>query len=468
MRILTLTSVSSKLVILLVVFFLGCSRPTFYQKTYDFNRSIATNHVEEAEKMILENQDLEQGKIRFLYLVNAGLVEHLKGDFKKSNEYFNRADLFVEDEQKKALEETAAFLLNPNISTYYGEVHEVLFIHYYKALNYYILGQLDEALVEVRRLNLKLMELSDKYENKDKYSRDAFMHLLMGIIYEANRDMNNAFIAYRNAYDIYESDFTTFFGVVAPEQLKKDILRTAALSGLTDEMKAFESKFGMTYEKQDADASVVILWNNGMGPVKEEWGINFAIIRDSFGWVTFVNEDFGFTFPFYVGDRQFNVAWIKVVFPRYAERPTLYHDAVASYNGQQYKMQLTQDLNKVSFKVLHERMFFEFSTSLLRAALKQVAANEIGKEADSPELGAALSILASATESADTRNWQTLPHSIYYTRVPVSTGDQTIQLTLQGNASETTDLEIENIRKGEVVIYPFYSLGAGEPKSGSF
>jgi hypothetical protein len=176
-----------------------------------------------------------------------------------------------------------------------------------------------------------------------------------------------------------------------------------------------------------------------------------------------VNKEFGFTFPFYVGDRQFDVTWIKVVFPRYVARTPLFSDAVAIYAGQQYPLELGEDLNKVSFKVLNERMLYEFSTSLIRAALKQVAAHQIGESSDSPGLGAVLSIMASATESADTRNWQTLPHSIYYTRVPVNSGDQEVRFQMSGNISDEKILKINNIQKGELVIYPFYSLGTGEP-----
>ncbi len=79
-------------------------------------------------------------------------------------------------------------------------------LNYYKALNYINLGRYDEALVECRRINIKLNQLNDKYKDKkNKYSGDAFAHLLMGIIYDASKDYNNAFIAYRNALEVYET-----------------------------------------------------------------------------------------------------------------------------------------------------------------------------------------------------------------------------------------------------------------------
>ena len=451
-----------------IITMVSCTAPSFYEKSYNFNKSISTGNFDEAEQMLEEHKDkLETSKIRFLYFVNGGLVEHLKGNFEKSNEFFEKADLFVEDERKKGLEQGAAFLLNPNISTYYGEDHEILLINYYKALNYYLLGDQDDALVEARRLNLRLQTLSEKYKDSTKYQEDAFMHVLMGMIYETDGNHNDAFIAYRNGYDIYEGDYSEQFKLGAPLQLKKDLLRSSALAGMREERLNYEKKFGFTYQKEETDASVVVLWNNGMGPVKEEWGINFAIIYTGGGWINFVSKEHGLSFPFYVGNTDLaGLTWIKVVFPRYVTREMLYNKGVVSFNNKEYELELAENIDAISFKVLNERMLGEFSKSLLRVALKQVAAYKIGQNNDSPALGATLSVLASATESADTRNWQTLPHSIYYTRIPVKSGKSTLNFTMYGNniAPEPHELDVE-VKSGQTIIYPFYSLGAYDPKT---
>jgi hypothetical protein len=445
--------------------FSSCSHRTFYAKTYKFNESVATGNLDKAEKLLSDNKKFEEGKDRFLYYVNAGVMEHLKGDLVKSNEYFQKADIFIEDFRKKAVEQGAGFLLNPNLTTYSGEDHEVLLINYYKALNYYQLGDKNAALVEVRRLNLRLNQLSEKYKSEKKYQRDAFMHLLMGLIYESNMEYNNAFIAYRNAFDIYESDYAGLFGMGAPEQLKYDLVRSAALGGLPEEKRIYEKQFGIQYNGEEGEANFVLLWNNGLGPVKDEWGLNFAIIYTGGGWVTFVNEEYGMSFPFYVGDQNLQgLTWIKVVFPKYVERLQMFQSATLQYGGNVYPLEIAEDLNAISFHVLNERMLLEFATSLIRVALKQAAAHEIGKANDSPELGAVLSVVASATESADTRNWQTVPHSIYYKRVPVNAGEQSIEFNMYGDGVTTETHRIDfNIRKGETLIYPFYSLGAYPP-----
>ena len=45
-----------------------------------------------------------------------------------------------------------------------------------------------------------------------------------------------------------------------------------------------------------------MFWNNGLGPVKSEWSINFTVVKGSGGAVTFVNEEYDFSFPFWLND----------------------------------------------------------------------------------------------------------------------------------------------------------------------
>ena len=52
-------------------------------------------------------------------------------------------------------------------------------VHYYKALNFIYLKDYEGALIEARRVNILLNQFNEKYkENKNKYTRDAFSHLV--------------------------------------------------------------------------------------------------------------------------------------------------------------------------------------------------------------------------------------------------------------------------------------------------
>ncbi|MBD0402360.1 COG3014 family protein [Flammeovirga sp. EKP202] len=443
-----------------LVFVVYACAPTFYEKTYEFNKALAEGNYDQAAVMMEASDKMASGRLEFLYYVNSGMVASLQEKFDYSNQMFQKADIFIEDHKKNVLEEGGALLLNPNLSTYGGEDHEKLMVNYFKALNYLELKQYNEAIVECKRMNLALNRLSEKYSSEKKYKRDAFIHVMMGIIYEANKDPNNAFIAYRNALDIYQNDYARLFKMTVPQQLKYDIVRTAQETGLWDDAKKYAKEFGIELPKEDNYANLVLLWNNGMSPVKAEWGLNFAIIEGKNGWVTFVNKDFGLSFPYYVGNDKLSVTWIRAVFPKYVERKSFYTRATVDDGGTQYPLSFAQDINAISFKVLEERMLLEFSKTLLRVALKQSVAAKVSQENEG--WGAALSILGSATESADTRSWQSLPKDILYTRVPIKEGQKTIELELTNikGGKEKRTIELPQVYKGETIVLPYYTLSS--------
>ncbi|MGB4972608.1 MAG: hypothetical protein WBO32_08110 [Cyclobacteriaceae bacterium] len=431
----------SMLVLLLVV--QSCA--TYYQTNYSFNQSFEQGHLEQALEAINNSSSRDYRKKEFLYLSNSGLLLSVLGRYEESNEYLEEAFLFGEDFRKNYLNEAASYLTNPMITSYKGEDHEHLMVLYYKAMNFLKMEKHEEALIECRRLNIRLQQLSDRYDSDKKYKRDAFVHLLMGIIYEADSDYNNAFIAYRNAHEIYENDYTNLFEMNAPPQLREDLLRTSQLSGLHSEHEFYKNKF----ERQDYDykpsagGDLIFFWHNGLSPIKSEWSINFVIHRKD-NWVTFVNDDFNFSFPFNLSDHNekdkdglANLEVFRVAFPKYVERPVFYNQGTISSGGKTISLEPIEDINKIATQVLQQRMALEFSKALVRAALKKVTEYEMRKE--NKALGSLFGIINAITEKADTRNWQTLPHSIYYSRVPMKLGTNEVTLNLTSGADGKID-----------------------------
>ncbi len=453
-----------KLILISVFFLASCA--TFYQINYEFNQNFEMGNLEEAARVLEKNKKkASEGRARFLYFLNQGVVQSLLGNYEASNEAFEQAYIFGEDYRVNYLATAASFLTNPNVTDYRGEDHEHLMLLYYKALNFLKLGDYEAALVECRRLNIRLGQLSDKYTSGNKYKQDAFVHNLMGIIYEASGDVNNAFIAYRNAYNIYESDYRKLFGLEAPGQLKDDLLRTAFLNGFADDLRRYEESFDKKYVPQKANGGeLVFFWNNGLGPVKAEWSINFSVIHGQGGLVTFANSDYGFNFPFYLGESEqekkdglASLEFFRVAFPKYVERPMRFHGAEIEADGKAYQLELAENVNAIAFKCLEERMLAEFGKSLLRVALKKAAEYQIRDE--NQDLGAAIGILNALTEKADTRNWQTIPHSIYYTRVPLAVGEQKVKLNIgAGNGPRQLQEFTFDVKKGQTVFQTFHSL----------
>ncbi len=418
------------LLLIPVIFLTSCA--TYYELNYDFNKYFEAGDLQNAEKALKSNSGGLKKKTRFLYFANRGIVANLIGDYETSNYYFEKAFIYGEDYHKNAADIAASFLTNPNTVAYPGEDHEHLLLLYYKSLNYLYLNDYEAALVECRRLNNRLNELSDKYKSDKKYKRDAFIHTLMGLIYDAQGDFNNAFIAYRNSYNIYKEDYSEFFGLGAPEQLKLDILRTAYLNGFDTEFDFFQNEFGIDYTHNPSQTGeLVFFWNNGLGPVKDEWSINF-VTEENEGGVVFVNDEYGWSFPFPLygeeddEDKLTDLEIFRITLPKYVERTPQFSEGYLMVNERSYDLELAEDINAIAFKSLEQRILLELGRSLLRAAIKK--AIEEAVEEESEGWGFVIGVVNAATEKADTRNWQTIPHSIYYSRIPLNEGENKVRL----------------------------------------
>jgi uncharacterized protein len=93
--------------------------------------------------------------------------------------------------------------------------------------------------------------------------------------------------------------------------------------------------------------------------------------------------------------------------------------------------------------------------------MKKVAEQTLRKEDD--RLGAVLGLVNALTEKADTRNWQTLPHSIYYSRIPLQEGKSEAKLSLNPNGSPITYNFTYQAKKGQTLFHTFSSLETSAP-----
>lgn len=458
------------IVVLLLLALMVSACASYYQDNHNFNRVIERGDIDNAISILTtrERDGKSEGRNRFLSYVNNGLLLSISGKYEESNAYFEKAYLFGEDYHLNYLNEVASYFTNPMVTVYRGEDHEHLMLLYYKAINYLKMNRPEEALVECRRLDLRLKKLSDKYSSEKKFQRDAFVHVLMGITYQSTKDYNNAFIAYRNAVEIYEEDYASMFGISIPQQLKIDLLNTASWTGFTDEFRFYQEKFQMLdYQPAVPDAELVFFWHNGLSPVKSEWGVNFVIQHDGPDMVVFRNNDLNLSFPFELDEEQdeneddkdplAGLEFFRVAFPKYEERPSYYSSAVIEIDSVSYSLEQAESVSQIAFYSLQQRMHIEMAKGLLRAAMKKATEHSLKKENDA--LGALLGIVNAITEKADTRNWQTLPHSIYYTRVPFAEGENRIKFTLKSSAGDQADYQFTyGVAKGQTLFHTFSSL----------
>ena len=458
------------LIIIVGVFlFFITSCATYYQRTLQFQDYITNAEYEKANEWLVNNRKDSKGKNQLLHYLNRGWVSWILNNYSQSNQYFSQADNIIDSHRNNLGLEALALITNPTVKPYKPEDFEVVMVNYFKALNYLNLNQYDKALVECRKINIKLNQLNDKYkDHKNRYQNDAFAHTIMGLIYDANNDYNNAFIAYRNALEVYENSYTKNFNIEVPEQLKWDIIRTASFVGFYDEVDYYEKKFNLKYQrKKNEGGELIFIWHNGFGPVKSEWSINFTVVKGEVGWISCVNDEYGLSFPLYIGDKPkeeqsafSKLSILRIAFPKYLERQPLYKKGEIKAGNKTYSLELSQSINAIAFKTLNDRMLREMANSMLRAATKkalEMAANESGKG----DLGTAINIINAMTEKTDTRNWQTLPYEIYYTRIPLPEGSNIVELTTySGSNSSRSNSFTFNLAKGNTAFFTFNSIAS--------
>ena len=480
-----MSSFRNKLPGLVILLVLTSSCATYNDRVAKYYTNLQRGNYNEAAKALDNNKLLKKDRNYLLYALERGKVCHLLAQWDSSNRYFNEADALIENGRVSAGDIIAGTLINPMMQRYRAEDFERYLVHYYKAINYSRLGQTDEALVEARRITLQTNTREDKVGNRDKYSRDPFSTGLQGMLYEQSGDINNAFIAYRNAVDVYLENEGSYYGVRMPPQLKDDLLRTAAQNGFRDELTRYERLLGHTYRPQAPaeGGELVLFWENGSVPVKVQQDLYFALVKGAGGSFFFTDPAGTFNIPFNAGSYSnenlsaTDLRSFRVAIPRYQEQPVFYRQAVLTVNGSEFSLQHAEDVNTLAFSTLKERMVKELAITLARLAVKKLAEAAIrGKEVkDSPgktaeqrkkeekeknqreAVALGLQLLNFATEKADTRNWQSLPHSIFYVRVPLRDGINSLKLNMTGAGTREIVLKVSG-RKGGMQMFTVSSL----------
>ncbi len=446
-----------------IFFFISCA--TYYKQRESFQTDFETGNIEGAQKFLKHHTKASEKKDRLLYYMDRGVVEQMLGNYDTSNYFFEQAYYYSQDFRRNIGADIASMVTNPMTKPYKGEDYEIVMIHYYKTINYIQLGRLDDALIEVRRINIHLNEQSDKYEGKRyRYKEDAFAHLLMGTIYEAKRDFNNAFIAYRNSYNVYK-DVYSELGISPPEQLKKDILRTAALTGFYSEVDLYEKEFEMKAEvPSDTSGSLVFFWLNGLVPVKGEVSVNLYNTGGNGSGFVFADDQSGMSFPVIVSNSndKSNVSDLKMIrftMPKFNRRDPLSTSAYLLNDSQKYTLEEAEDVSKIAIANLEDRVLKDIALSIGRLVIKQAA--EAAAREQNEGIGAAVSVLNALTEKADTRNWQTLPNKINYKRVYLDPGYQEVKLinNYPNAPSDTAIFDLE-VQKGRTTFQTYHTLAS--------
>ena len=147
----------------------GCAASHRYELV---EQTIVSSDVQRAPQ-IIEQAEREYGSEgRVLYDMDLGMTLHIAGQYQASNAALEQAEDEVERlYTRRVTAETKAFLTNDTKLPYEGDLYEQTMINVVKALNYAVLGNWTEALVEARRIDHRLKRADRPYRCESRLSR---------------------------------------------------------------------------------------------------------------------------------------------------------------------------------------------------------------------------------------------------------------------------------------------------------
>ena len=359
------------------------------------------------------------GRDRLLYLMEAGNLLRLSGDYAAAENMLLEADRLSDQQRGMELgQEAEAFLTSDLALEFRGADYEKVFINYCLAACYASEGNMEDALVECRRVNDKLRAINLAYEDdRNRYDDDAFIRYLMGLMFEKAGDLNNALVAYRNSAEVYQGAYRTDYGIPVPEDVKRSILRISHRLGMSSIHQDYSSMWPETdWRSSGSDSShgeVVVILEAGLLPPREETAYTFA-----------------------TDDRIFHISLPGL--PDTGEQPLRVILRSGEYSAEGF---LVEDVAAIARKNLEDHAGRDIARAVARLAVKAgvaEAGEQIVEELTSENstvstvTGLILSIFGAATENADLRAWMTLPSRIYAVRLPLPAGERLIGLSVNG------------------------------------
>ncbi|QDP02958.1 hypothetical protein FNC98_07790 [Thalassotalea sp. PS06] len=443
-----------------VIFLTGCAGMQFSdmfsgyaQQMQPVRNQIEQGQLQQAQSLIITRAKTENSYA--LSQLEKGRLAFLINDWAGSQKAFEEAYDYVKttNEQAKirisqSLNQASALLSNDNALPYVVPAYEQSMMHSYQALNYLMQGDREGALVEVRRANIvqenalkqnqkKLDEArSDALEKANVsesslYSsfpdmeatlsdvkggfQNAYTFYLSGLLYEASNELNDAYIDYKRALEIYPDNPVVI----------NDVQRLAQRLQMGVDIERFNNRYGAYQPKTESmkgKGEVVVLIELGQIIPRQDASINIPTSHRG------------------------NLRFYSLSLPSYNNAGRFTVPA---------QVQLSQSENSLVAEPILEllplakfQLYDQMPGMVARQVLRIFAKEEIRQEAarSGGDVGNVLASLYNiASERADTRSWLTLPQQIQVLRQPLQTGPQSIRVDYNGQ-QQVIDVEVKENR----------------------
>jgi hypothetical protein len=392
-------------------------------------------------------------KDKVLLYLDKGMLEHYAADYGASSKDLQEGESLIQEAFTKSItKEIGTFIANDNTRDYGGEDYEDIYINIFNSLNYYHKGDMDGAGVEVRRVTLKLNELSGKYTKDSPGAADMTAYVLaqaskLGIgafnlelpdnAAQAVAFKDSALARYLSAlyYRFDNAGGNDGLGnarndlaalnavfVASPNVYSNPIPASLVVTGMDSSAIAEE----LNIPKGKARLNVICF--TGLAPVKREKIEDMNLIfYPVIGSLLPIDMASGFKSRITLGN---------LALPVLDPRPSVVNAVEVEVDGQTYKLDLLEDMGKVMSETFLARYNQVFVKTYIRAAIKYAAvevAGNVAIENDLPEFVVQLAVLAAkkgtdASEHADIRSTRYFPAKAYVGGITLDPGAYTVMV----------------------------------------
>jgi hypothetical protein len=371
--------------------------------------------------------------------VELARVRMLNGEFSQSrstlgtaiNKAIEKEDGPVISIKTSAGTALASTVADDRVIPYNLPGYEAVMALLYQSLNHVFLGDRDAAGVELRRAVYLQDGLSEAYEKDveeaqsqlrdEKYQKsmgniqekyvtlgpvmgriksgiqNPYVWYMSGLLYEVQRDPNNAYICYKKAWEIVPQNAS----------VQRDVLRLARTQN-SEEYEDFKTRFGATGDAPaDGAAEVVLIVEEGL--ISQRVSEKIPIFLPIPGTPTLQS----------------------VTFPVYRDGPYIPAGFEAAWSGHKLgTLAPVCYLQSLAYHDLDRRMPGVIVRNVTRAATRAIAIGATQKSDNNyvKLAGLMANVAVVVADQADTRAWYSLPMAVQLLRVPVAPGDGTLRV----------------------------------------
>jgi len=403
------------LFVLLLPVFAGCNAPKSHLSTFGeyFNSSDYEKSIEFAQSKISKSKNPKKEDL--LWTLQLGTLERLRQNLRESNNYFDKSEEMLNffDYQNTTTDSVAAIAVNENIIPYLGEEYDGIMVNTYKALNFMALGESDQARIEFNRALDRQRRAKEKFakeieklqkeldKEQEKEGSQAKKNVDNPEIDKLITDRYPGLYEFE-AYPDFVNPFTTyiagvFFNLVGDHSKAVTFLKESY--GMVSDNDYVAQDLAVTEQVLDGRAelkdTVWVIFENGMGPVKQEARIDI---------------------PLFIASDQ--VKYFGIALPRLVFREQAYPYLSIKAGDKSYNTQIVANMDRVVQTEFNKDFKGILTRAIMSATAKVIAQYALNKDDDSsPKIVSLLATVYSyATTAADVRIWTTLPKNFQVAR----------------------------------------------------